>query len=162
MLSVSGHCSLLLLILLFLTSPVRADAQEPTEPPRAHLNGQRVYVPVYSSIRYLNDAQYDLAVTLSIRNTDPDHELQVTSALYYDNDGQQVKNFLPQPRTLPGLGSMELFIPQADLRGHSGANFVIQWQAEAAVSAPIIEAVMIGSRGTQGIAFTSRGVVINP
>lgn len=135
------------------------------EPPAGALpraTGQSVYVPVYSSIRHLNDTQYSLAVTISIRNIDPERSLKVTSAHYYDNHGDPVRNFLAEPRHLPGFGSMELFIPQAELRGDTGSNFLIHWEADAPALPPLIEAVMVGSRGAGGIAFTSRGVAIGP
>ena len=148
------------LVIALLVECAVAKGETAQNPLPALSTGQRIYVPVYSSIRYLNDAEYDLAVTISIRNTEPDHAIRVTSALYYDNDGKRVRDFLAEPHTLPGFGSMELFIRQADLRGQAGANFIVEWKADKAVSAPLVEAVMIGSRGSQGIAFTSRGIVL--
>ncbi len=46
---------------------------------------------------------------------------------------------------------------ESDLRGGSGANFIVKWKADVPANRPIIEAVMIGARGQQGISFTSRG-----
>jgi hypothetical protein len=36
----------------------------------------------------------------------------------------------------------------------------VRWKAEIPVNEPIIEGVMIGASGQQGISFTSRGVAI--
>ncbi len=156
MLLAKSFSYLLLSAMVFIHAPL-ATADAP-----GRSTGQRVYVPVYSSIHYLNDTQYSLAVTISIRNIDPDHGLRVTSAQYYDNHGKRVRDFLEQPLNLPGFGSMELFIPQAELRGDTGSNFLIRWEADGQILPPLIEAVMVGSRGSGGIAFTSRGVVIGP
>ena len=38
-----------------------------------------------------------------------------------------------------------------------GANFIVEWSAEGLITDPLIEAVMVGSLGAQGFAFTSRG-----
>src|SRR5262245_10022886 len=61
------------------------EAVEPIESGRA-VAGQTVYVPAYSSV-YTSDRadRFDLAVTLSIRNTDANHSIVVTSARYYDH-----------------------------------------------------------------------------
>lgn len=50
--------------------------------------GQTVYVPVYSHI-YGGDREHRfyLAVTLSIRNTDPTHPITVLEANYFDSEG---------------------------------------------------------------------------
>jgi hypothetical protein len=34
-------------------------------------------------------------------------------------------------------------------------------RAEVPVAPPLVEALMVGSRGTQGLAFASRGVVLD-
>lgn len=51
--------------------------------------GQTIYVPVYSHI-YHQDQQkiFNLAATLSIRNTDLTNPIIITSVRYYDSDGK--------------------------------------------------------------------------
>jgi hypothetical protein len=51
-------------------------------------------------------------------------------------------------------------IKESDTQGGSGANFLVEWQAETEVNEPIMEGVMIGAAGQQGISFTSRGKAI--
>ncbi|CDM92615.1 MAG: DUF3124 domain-containing protein [Limnospira sp. PMC 1291.21] len=124
--------------------------------------GQTVYIPVYSHIYFRNTQQaYNLASTLSIRNTDPNSPIIITSVSYYNTDGNLVKNYLDSALKMPPLASMEFFIEQSNTSGGSGANFLVEWVSESAVSEPIMESVMIGVSGTQGLAFTSRGQVIN-
>jgi hypothetical protein len=123
--------------------------------------GQTIYVPVYSHI-YHHDRQeiFDLAATLSIRNTDLANSLIITSVRYYDSDGKLVKKYLEKPIQLDALASTDFFINRNDTSGGLGANFIVEWVASTEVSEPIVEAVMIGTDFQQGISFTSRGKVI--
>ena len=50
--------------------------------------GQRLYVPVYSSIHAMEDRQLDLAVTVSIRNTYAEHPIRIEAGRYFENEGQ--------------------------------------------------------------------------
>ena len=59
--------------------------------------------------------------------------------------------------TLKPLESVRYLVKESDMRGGSGANFIVKWKADVPVNRPIFEAVMIGTRGQQGISFTSRG-----
>jgi hypothetical protein len=124
--------------------------------------GQTVYVPAYSHI-YSGDAEYKfmLAVTLSIRNTDPKNSLTVISVDYFDTDGKLIKKYLEKPRTLAPMSSTRYVVKESDETGGSGANFIIMWKADQAVHSPIIESVMIGTRSQQGLSFTSRGQVLS-
>ncbi|MGK7873605.1 MAG: DUF3124 domain-containing protein [Xenococcaceae cyanobacterium] len=123
--------------------------------------GQTIYVPVYSHIYYMNQQRaYYLAATLSIRNTDPTKPIIITSVNYYDTDGKLVQQYLSRPLQLDPLASTDFFVEQKDPRGGVGANFLVEWIAEEIVSEPLVEAVMIGTAGTQGISFVTPGKVI--
>jgi hypothetical protein len=50
--------------------------------------GQRLYVPVYSSVHAVEDRQLDLAVTVSIRNTYAEHPIRIEAGRYFENEGQ--------------------------------------------------------------------------
>lgn len=123
--------------------------------------GQAVYVPVYSHI-YDGDQKYRLylAVTLSIRNTDPAHSITVQDVDYYDSEGNLVKKYIDDPITLKAMASMRYMVKASDKAGGSGANFIVRWVAGKEVNPPVIESVMIGTQMQQGISFTSRGQVI--
>jgi hypothetical protein len=123
--------------------------------------GQTVYVPAYSHI-YSGDAEYKflLAVTLSVRNTDPKNALTITSVDYFDTNGKLIKKYLEKPESLAPMASTRYVVQESDESGGSGANFIVMWKADQAVHSPIIESVMIGTRSQQGISFTSRGQVI--
>ena len=123
--------------------------------------GQTVYVPAYSSVYTADQAhRFDLAVMLSIRNTDPHQPVVITAARYFDQDGQLVRNYLDKPMRIQPMAAMEFFVAESDTRGGISASFLVEWVAEQSVTAPVIESVMIGTASTQGISFTCPGRVL--
>lgn len=145
------------LILMILVLPAAGPAQPRTMP--ALSTGQTIYAPAYSHIYSGNkQVQSLLAVTLSIRNTDPNHAIKILSVDYYDTEGKRLKQYLSAPIVLSPLATTRYIIPQGDKSGGSGANFIVSWNARNPVNAPIIETIMIGSRSS----FTSRGQEILP
>lgn len=131
-------------------------------PHRYRVNGQVVYVPVYSHI-FIGDreAPFLLAVTVLVRNTDPQHSIQVWSADYHDSSGKLLKQYLTNPVRLPPLATTHFIVPESDESGGAGANVIVTWKSPVPVNPPIIESVMIGTRSQQGISFTSRGQVLD-
>lgn len=123
--------------------------------------GQTVYVPAYSHIYYGNrEKPFLLTVTLSIRNVDPQYPLRITAVDYYETRGRLLKKYIETPVTLAPLESVRYVVPEKDEAGGSGANFIVEWQAEKKVNPPIVETIMIGTQSSQGISFTSRGQAI--
>jgi hypothetical protein len=123
--------------------------------------GQTVYVPAYSSAFITDRAHsYNLAVTLSIRNADRSRPIVVTSVAYHDQDGRLVRDYLKKPLRLAPLASTEFFVPESDTTGGVSASFLVDWVAEQPASPPIVESIMIGTAGTQGVSFLSPGRVV--
>ncbi|MFA5183248.1 MAG: DUF3124 domain-containing protein [Syntrophales bacterium] len=123
--------------------------------------GQLVYVPVYSHVYYGDlEKKFLLTGMVSIRNTDPDHAITITLADYYDSEGKVIRSYLTKPITLNPMASTRFVVKESDTKGGSGANFLVRWKAEAKVNEPIMEGVMIGAAGQQGISFASRGKAI--
>ena len=124
-------------------------------------NGQTLYVPVYSHI-YSGDRERPvyLAVTVSIRNTDPTGIMQLKTVDYYDSAGKLVRHYLDKPVELGPLATIRYIVGESDKAGGSGANFIIRWTSAAPVSPPIVEGIMISTASQLGISFTSRGQVI--
>ncbi len=120
-------------------------------------SGQLLYVPVYSHI-YTGDKErpFNLAVTLSIRNTDSRGVLRLTMVDYYDTDGNLVRHYLDKPRDLGPLASIRYVVAEKDVKGGSGANFLVRWESDAPINGPVVESVMIGAQSGQGISFTSQ------
>ena len=126
----------------------------------AKSTGQSIYLPVYSSIAHLSRHEIDLTVTLSMRNIDGAAPIQLNSANYFDSNGSLIKDLLGSKRMLAPFGSTEVVIKWNEFRGDVGANLVVEWSSATPVTPPLIEAVMVGFRGTQAFAFTSRGILI--
>jgi hypothetical protein len=124
--------------------------------------GQMVYVPIYSHIYHGDRVQHPLylTATLSIRNTDPDYPITITSINYYNSEGKLLKSYLQNHVKLSPLTSTRVIIPESDKSGGSGASFMVTWESRTKVTAPLIEAIMIGTKGQQGVSFTSPGRVI--
>lgn len=133
---------------------VQADGRDHSEVSR----GQTVYIPVYSHI-YQGDRESPvyLAVTLSIRNVDPESPITILYADYHDSKGCLLKKYQEGPVQLPPSGSIRYVVAESDKAGGSGAFFRVAWQSEDPVTSPIMESVMIGTKSQQGISFTSRG-----
>ncbi|MEH2263234.1 DUF3124 domain-containing protein [Nostoc sp.] len=124
-------------------------------------SGQTIYVPVYSHIYHHNRQEiFELAVTLSIRNTDLTNPIVITAVRYYNSEGKLVKQYLERPIQLDALASTDFFINRNDTSGGLGANFIVEWVSQTNISEPIVEAVMIGTDFQQGISFISPGRVI--
>jgi len=124
-------------------------------------HGQLVYVPVYSHVERTDGLPpFAFAVNVSVRNTDRNHPIAITSAKYYDSDGNLIREYLEEPRGMRPLGTTTLFVKQSDMSGGLGANFLIEWVAQQAVTEPVIEAVMIGQREVRMCAFRSPGRVV--
>lgn len=124
---------------------------------------QSVYVPLYSHIyadeRY-KDKPFSLTATLSIRNTDPDTALTLKSVDYYDSQGKLLQAYIDKPVTVGPLGSTRYIVRESENKGGSGAKFLVHWFAKTAITEPIVESIMIGTKMQQGISFISRGKVI--
>jgi hypothetical protein len=117
-----------------------------------------VYVPAYASIRTVEGrARVDLATTLSIHNTSRNRPLILERIDYHNTEGALIQAYLAKPVALKPFGTVEMFVASDDIRGGTGANFVVEWAAQGAMSEPVIETVMIGAVGTTSYSFVSQG-----
>lgn len=121
------------------------------------VEGQTVYVPVYSHIYADGGKPYLLETTLSIRNLDPHRPISIKSVKYFDTQGAMVKEYLNGAMTLSALATAEFLVEQQDISGGSGANFIVVWDADEVVYEPLVEAVMVGFSDSKSISFTSPG-----
>lgn len=144
------------LLMAFMIAPSASVAG-----PQEKVRGQTVYASAYSHI-FGGDKVLPvyLTVTLSIRNTSTVSTLSIDRVDYYDSDGALLKHYLESPVRLKPLASRSFIVKESDKSGGEGANFIVQWSADAPVLPPIIETVMIGTRSQQGISFVGRSRVI--
>ena len=129
--------------------------------PVALSQGQLVYVPVYSHIFFGDRPQsFNLSVTLSIRNVDMTHPIEVTSVRYYDENGKLVRDVSPKRTTIAPFSSTRVFIKESDVSGGSEASFLVRWRSAQKVTPPLIYALMVGASFGQGISFSFPGRVL--
>jgi hypothetical protein len=122
---------------------------------------QRIYVPAYSHILISDNAQpYNLAVTLSVRNTDDARPIVVRRVRYHDQDGKLIHDYLKNPLKIDPLAAIEFFVKESDTSGGTSASFLVEWSAEERVSDPVVEAVMVGIAGSRGVSFLSPGRIL--
>ena len=145
--------------------PTDSDVERAVRPVTAEdlevVTGQTLYVPAYSEIFSSDESTtYDLAVMLSVRNTDLDHPIIINAIQYYDTNGNLVRDYVESPLELAPMATMEVVISRQDKAGGTGANFIVKWGAEEAVHAPIVEALMTSLASQQGISFLSPARVL--
>jgi hypothetical protein len=99
----------------------------------------------------------DFSVTLSVHNASETRPLVLTRIAYYDTAGKLVESYLKSPIALKPFSTIEVFIATTDVRGGTGANFVVDWAATGEIAEPAVEALMVGSLGPGHYAFISQG-----
>ena len=150
-----------LVILLFLLSLIPTNVLALTV---QRWLGQTVYVPVYSHIytdSRFKDNPFQLTAIISIRNTDLSHPLTLEVVDYYDSHGKLLSHYLKKAITIAPLASTRYIVPASDTLGGSGAKFIVTWRSKDAVTDPIIEGVMIGTKMQQGISFVTNSQVLS-
>lgn len=116
------------------------------------------YVPVYSSVSMSHGKlRADFSVTLSIHNASEARPLVLRRIAYFDTAGKLVESYLKTPVALKPFSTIEVFVPTSDVRGGTGANFVVDWAAAGEIAEPVVEALMFGALGSGHYAFVSQG-----
>jgi len=116
------------------------------------------YVPVYSSVSMSQGKlRADFSVTLSVHNASETRPLVLKRIAYFDTSGKMVEGYLKSPIALKPFATVEVFIAASDVRGGTGANFVVDWAATGEIAEPAVEALMVGSVGPGHYAFISQG-----
>ena len=116
------------------------------------------YVPAYSSVSMSQGKlRVDFSVTLSVHNASETQPLVLKRIAYFDTAGKMVQSYLKAPVALKPFATIEVFIPADDVRGGTGANFVLDWAAAGEIAEPVIEALMVGNVANAHYAFISPG-----
>ena len=116
------------------------------------------YVPVYSSVSMSQGKlRADFSVTLSVHNASETRPLVLKRVAYFDTSGKMVESYLKAPIALKPFSTVEVFIAASDVRGGTGANFVVDWAATGEIAEPAVEALMVGGVGAGHYAFISQG-----
>ncbi|WP_246774179.1 DUF3124 domain-containing protein [Bradyrhizobium diazoefficiens] len=116
------------------------------------------YVPAYSSVAMSRGKlRVDFSVTLSVHNASESQPLVVRRIAYFDTAGKQVESYLKAPVAVKPLATISIFIPTDDVRGGTGANFIVDWAATGEIAEPVVEALMVGGVANAHYAFISQG-----
>ncbi len=155
-----SHCSLLVFAIFFLSIfPENSSALTVQR-----WLAQTVYVPVYSHIyadSRFKDKPFQLTAIISIRNTDLHIPLSIEKVDYYDSHGKLLSHYLKKVISIAPLASTRYIVPESDTLGGSGAKFIVSWSSKDAITEPIIEGVMIGTKMQQGISFVTNSQVLS-
>ena len=71
-----------------------------------------------------------------------------------------MKNYLQKPLRLKPFATAEFLVEQENIKGGSGANFIVDWVSKTKVNTPVIEAVMVGIEDRVSISFVRPGIAI--
>jgi len=119
------------------------------------------YVPAYSSVSMSQGKlRADFSVTLAIHNASETKPLVLKRIAYFDGTGKQVDSYLKRPIALKPFGTVDIYIPELDVRAGTGANFIVDWASAGEVAEPVVETLMFGSVGNRHFSFVSQGRAI--
>lgn len=76
---------------------------------------------------------------------------------YSDSAGDLVRDYVSRPTTIGPMASVDFLVEERDRTGGVGANFLVEWTADGPVSVPVIETVVLGTGGAQGVSFITGG-----
>lgn len=125
----------------------------------SRLNTGLTYLPVYSQIYHVKEGkQVDLTTTVSIRNMHSSDTVYILKADYYNGDGEKIKSYTDSPIYLKPKESIEIVIANNDNDGSTGANFNFNWATPNKNKPILFEALMISTKGQQGLSFSTRGI----
>jgi hypothetical protein len=133
-------------------------ARSLTDVPQPLTNRGEFYVPAFSSLHLgARRTRLNLGVTLSIHNASEVEPLVINRIDYFDTFGTLIQRYVTQPVALRPFGTVEVFIAADDIRGGTGANFIVGWAARGPIAEPVIETLMAAYLGTGGVAFATHG-----
>lgn len=116
-----------------------------------------IYLPVYSHV-YTSEETYEpMGITLSIRNSDTKEKIYIESISYFSTSGELIESYISKTHQLNPMASVDFVIDLNDMRGGSGANFIIKWAGNSNSSTPIIQAVMVNNSGNKAFSFITNG-----
>ena len=127
----------------------------------------QVYLPLYSSVVVGGGATVvHMGANVTLRNVSTDLPVVISSARYFDRNGELVSQLAPAPFTLKPMATVEIFIPITEasvgIKGGRGGSILLDWGAEAAAPEPMMEALVLGSVGNGSYSFTVQGRGLSP
>ncbi len=121
--------------------------------------GQQIYLPIHGRVSGEDGQAIRLTVNVVVFNADENRPILVTLVRQRDADGKTAREYLRAPLRLAPKATLDLVVKSPEIAGPA-ASLLVEWAADRPVAPPIVEAVMIGTVGSQGISFTERGQVL--
>lgn len=119
------------------------------------------YLPVYSDIYHQDGTKrFPITATISIRNNSLVDSAYIQSATYHDSYGKLLLSYLDSTLLLSPMESIEFVVEEDEKAGGAGANFIIEWAATNYSDQLLMQSIMIGTFGDQGISFLADAKVI--
>ncbi len=138
-------------------------ASVPAQGPPASSKGQLLYLPLVSHV-YLGakNRPFELTKTFTFRNRDRKKAVTLTSIEYYNGEGKNLGKLLKSPRVLKPLASFQVPVksPQKGEKKEGAPCLIVRWKADKAAAPPLVQCIMIGATGQQGISFSTTATPI--
>jgi Protein of unknown function (DUF3124) len=117
-----------------------------------------VYAPIYQEAVIDHRGRIlELAATLYVRNLDLHTGLEIEAVTLYDGKGRQAAQLLKKTHHLGPLASLSLLAPRLPA-GPGAPSLLVRWRSAGAAGPPLVEVLMMGTAGQQGISLTTTGV----
>ena len=120
-----------------------------------------IYVPTYSHVTHGEGTARRLTTTLSVHNISFRDSIWVHKVRYYNTDGKIVRDFLQEKVSLSPMATYQVRVSPGDTT-RLGANFLVEWEGQAGVPAPLVEAVHVSLSSSIGTSFVTRGTQLVP
>ncbi|MCB2191652.1 MAG: DUF3124 domain-containing protein [Deltaproteobacteria bacterium] len=121
-----------------------------------------IYAPIYhEAIIDHRGRHLDLAATVYVRNLSRKHPVTIEAVTMMDGKGKAGLQCLQGNKQLAPLATLRLL--PTDCPPNKGEfSVLVRWSAPQPVPPPLVEVLMMGTAGQQGISLSTRGVPLEP
>jgi len=124
--------------------------------------GGVIYAPLYQeAVIDHRGRSLDLAATVYVRNLSQKHPITIEAVTLVDGKGGVGPQCIKQAQTLMPLATLRLLSPRCP-KGSGEPSLLVRWSARQPVQPPLVEVLMMGTAGQQGISVSSQGVPLEP
>ena len=135
----------------------------PAQGPLALSKEQTLYLPLVSHV-YLGakNKPYSLTKTFCFRNRDRNNAVSLLSIEYFNGSGASLGNVLKKSLSIEPMASFQIPVgsPKPDKSKQGSPCLIVRWKAEKPVTPPLVQCIMIGAAGQQGISFSTTATPI--
>jgi hypothetical protein len=100
---------------------------------------------------------YELTKTFCFRNRDRKNTVSLISIEYFNGSGTSLGNVLKKTFSIEPMASFQIPVasPKPDKSKQGAPCLIVRWKAEKPVTPPLVQCIMIGASGQQGISFST-------